>query len=248
MRLIPMLVLMTTVLLPLAVWPQSPSPSDTLKALLDEEWNYEMRTSPETATAYGDNRFNDRLSDFSPEFFAADVRKGQEFLAKFQAVSETGLSEQEQLNRSLMIRRLQDGIDGARFKPWEMQIDQFKGIHLSYGGLPTICPFNTVKDYENYIARLHQLPRVFDQVIANARQGMRDKLMPPKYLLEQVVPQARTVADNVSESNPFAHPVAKFPEGISLADQARLRKEVMAVVKDEIAPAYTRFAEFVQKD
>ncbi len=248
MRLIPTFVLMTTVLLPLAAWPQSPSPSSTLKALLDEEWDYEMRTSPETATAYGDNRFNDRLSDFSPEFFASDVRQDQDFLAKFQAVPEAGLSEQEQLNRSLMIRRLQDDIDGARFKPWEMQIDQFNGIHLSYGGLPTICPFDTVKDYENYIARLHQLPRVFEQVIANSRQGMRDKLMPPKYLLEQVVPQARTVANNVSESNPFAQPVTKFPEGISPADQARLRKEVMAAVKDEIAPAYTRFAEFVQKD
>lgn len=207
-----------------------------------------MRTSPETATAYGDNRFNGRLSDFSPEFFASDVRRNQEFLAKFQAIPEAGLAEQEQLNRSLMIRRLQDDIDGARFKPWEMQIDQFNGIHLSYGGLPTICPFDTVKDYENYVARLRQLPRVFDQVIANSRQGIRDHLMPPKYLLEQVVPQARTVANNVTESNPFAQPVAKFPVGISSSDQARLRKEVMAAVKDDIAPAYAKFADFVQKD
>lgn len=248
MRWIQIFVLMAGVMLPQAALPQAQSASASLKALLEEEWDYEMRTSPETATAYGDNRFNDRLSDFSPEFFASDVRQDQDFLAKFQAIPEAGLSEQDQLNRSLMIRRLQDDIDGARFKPWEMQIDQFNGIHLSYGGLPTICPFDTVKDYENYIARLHQLPRVFEQVIANSRQGMRDKLMPPKYLLEQVVPQARTVADNVTESNPFAAPVAKFPDGISAADQARLRKEVMAAVKDEIAPAYAKFAEFVQKD
>ncbi len=248
MRLIQILVPMATVFFSLAALPQSQSPSSSLKALLDEEWDYEMRTGPETATAYGDSRFNDRLSDFSPEFFASDVRKDQDFLAKFQAISEAGLSEQEKLNRSLMIRRLQNDIDGARFKPWEMQIDQFNGIHLSYGGLPSICPFATVRDYENYIARLHQLPRVFDQVIANSRQGMRDKLMPPKFLLEQVVPQARTVADDVSESNPFAQPIAKFPEGISPADQARLRKEVMAAVKDDIAPAYAKFADFVQKD
>src|SRR5512146_1884576 len=118
MRIIPIFVLMTTVLFPLMAWPQSPSPSSTLKALLDEEWDYEMRTSPETATAYGDNRFNDRLSDFAPEFFAGDVRKDQDFLAKCQAIPEAGLSEQEQLNRSLMIRRLRDDVEGARFKPW----------------------------------------------------------------------------------------------------------------------------------
>jgi len=198
MRGIWILLLLLSLGQPGVAFPQARSSSSTLKQLLDEEWDYQMRSSPEIATAYGDNRFNDRLSDFSPEFFARDVHQEQDFLTKFQAIPEAGLSEQEQLNRSLMIRRLQDEIDGARFKPWEMPIDQFNGIHLSYGGLPSVCPFATVRDYENYIARLRQLSRVFDQVIANARQGMREKLMPPKYLLEQVVPQARTVADNVS--------------------------------------------------
>lgn len=248
MRGIWILLLLLSLGQPGVAFPQARSSSSTLKQLLDEEWDYQMRSSPEIATAYGDNRFNDRLSDFSPEFFARDVHQEQDFLAKFQGIPEAGLSEQEQLNRSLMIRRLQDEIDGARFKPWEMPIDQFNGIHLSYGGLPSVCPFATVRDYENYIARLRQLSRVFDQVIANARQGMREKLMPPKYLLEQVVPQARTVADNVSPSNPFAQPVAKFPEGISPADQARLRNEVMAAVKDEVTPAYRKFAEFVEKE
>lgn len=230
------------------VFAQASSPSDSLKSLLDAEWDYEMRSSPETATDYGDNRFNDRLSDFSPEFFAAELRQQQEFLAKFQAVPESGLSEQEHLNRSLMIRRLQDHIDGAKFKPWEMPIDQFGGIHLLYGGLPSLCPFETVKDYDDYLARLHQLPRVFDQVIANARQGIRDGLMPPKDLLEQVVPQARSVAGNVTESNPFAQPVTKFPRNISASDRDRLRRAVMAAVRDEVAPAYARYADFVEKD
>lgn len=228
--------------------PPPQSASASLKSLLDEEWDYEMRTSPETATSYGDNRFNDRLSDFSPEFFASDVRQDREFLAKFRAIPEPGLSEQERLNRSLMIRRLKDDIEGAQFKPWETMIDQFNGVHLSYGGLPSLCPFQTVKDYENYLARLHQLPHVFDQVIANARQGMHDKLMQPKYLLEQVVPQARSVADNRGESNPFVQPVAKFPNGISAADQERLRREVLAAVRNEVAPAYAKYADFVEKE
>lgn len=227
---------------------QAPSPSASLRSLLDAEWDYEMRSSPETATDYGDNRFNDRLSDFSPQFFAAQLRQEQEFLAKFQAIPESALSEQERLNRTLMIRRLQDHIEGAKFKPWEMPIDQFGGIHLLYGGLPSLCPFQTVKDYEDYLARLHQLPRVFDQVIANARQGMRDGLMPPKDLLEQVVPQAHSVAGNLTESNPFAQPVTKFPQGISASDQDRLRRAVMAAVRDEVAPAYAKYADFVEKD
>jgi uncharacterized protein (DUF885 family) len=250
MRSIQVLLALLSFLLPSAVFAQvkTPSPSESLKVLLDQEWDYEMRSNPETATEYGDNRFNDRLSDLSAGFFAGNLRQNQDFLAKFEAIPETGLSEQERLNRSLMIGRLQDNIDGARFKPWEMPIDQFNGIHLMYAGLPTLCPFETVKDYENYLARLRQLPRVFDQAIANSRQGMRDRLMPPKYLLEQVVPQARSVADNATESNPFAQPVAKFPASIAAADQERLRKEVMAAVREDVVPAYAKFAEFVQKD
>ena len=175
-----------------------------LNSLLAEEWDYELRTSPETATFYGDTRFNDRLADFSPQFFAADLAQNKKFLAGFEAINATGLSEQDQLNRSLMIRRLRDDIEGAQFKPWEMLIDQFNGIHLSYASLPSTTSFATTKDYEDYLARLHQFPRLFEQIIANSRQGMRDGLMPPKFLLEQVVPQAQSVADDLSDKNPFA--------------------------------------------
>jgi len=230
---------------------QSPKPqlsAAKLHSLLAEEWDYELRTNPETATFYGDARFNDRLADFSPEFFAADLTQNRKFLADFEAIDPAALSEQDQLNRSLMIRRLRENIEGAQFKPWEMLIDQFNGIHLSYASLPSTTSFATVKDYEDYLSRLHQFPRLFDQIIANSRQGMRDGLMPPKFLLEQVVPQAQSVADDLSEKNPFAQPVAKFPPGISEADQERLRREIMAAVRNEVAPAYAKYARFVRDE
>ena len=168
--------------------PQSGASAAKLNSLLAEEWDYELRTSPEQATFYGDTRFNDRLSDYSPEFFATDLIQQKKFLAEFEAIGAAGLPEQDQLNRSLMIRRLRDNIEGAQFKPWEMLIDQFDGIHLFYAGLPSTTSFASVKDYEDYLSRLHQFPKLFDQIIANSRQGMRDGLMPPKFLLEQVVP------------------------------------------------------------
>ena len=71
-----------------------------------------------------------------------------------------------------MVRDLRQAIEGAKFNGWEMPVDQFNGVHLSYASMPTQMPFKTVKDYENYIARLHQLPRVFDQVTANMKLGL----------------------------------------------------------------------------
>ncbi len=228
--------------------PPGSSSGGRLAALLAEEWDYEMRTSPETATAYGDPRFNDRLSDVSPHFFASDVQEKKRFLAGFEAIPPNGLSEQDQLNRTLMIRRLREQIESATFKPWEMPIDQFGGVHLGLAQLPSVTIFAGPKDYQDYLARLRQVPGFFAQVIANARQGMRDGLMPPKFLLDQVVPQAQQIADNVTSSNPFAQPLTKFPAGMSQADQERFRREVMAAVRDQVAPAYARLARFVRDE
>jgi len=219
-----------------------------LHSLFDEEWQYELRTSPETATALGDNRYNDRLSDYSAEFHRKDVEETRKFLARFEAVPAAGLSEQDRLSRELMIRNLREQIEGAQFKSWEMSVTQNGGPQIELPDLITITPFNNAKDYENYIARLKQIPRVFDQVTANLRQGMKDRLMPPRFLLEKVAPQADEVASKNGESSPFFDPLKKFPDGISSADQDRLRRDALAVINDQIIPAYKRFADFMRND
>src|SRR5438067_13295760 len=84
-----------------------------LSALFDEQWQYEMRVNPEWATALGDNRYNDRLSDHSPEFFKADQEQIRKFLSRFEAINPSGLSQQDQLSRELMIRELRQQIEGA---------------------------------------------------------------------------------------------------------------------------------------
>jgi uncharacterized protein (DUF885 family) len=242
--------MLLTISLLLPAFAQTSQPSaKRLNALLTEEWDYEMRTNPETATSYGDFRFNDKLSDVSPAFYAADVQQKKKFLGEFEAIPEAGLSPDDQLNRTLMIRRLKQSIEGAQFKSWEMPIDQFGGAHLGYAQLPSVTPFATAKDYENYLARLHALPKLFDQVIANARQGMNDHLMPPKHLLEQVVPQAESIADNKTESNPFAMPVEKLAQSsMNAAEQKKFRGEIMAAVRDEVDPAYAKYAKFVRDE
>ena len=219
-----------------------------LNSLLQEEWEYTLKAYPELATHAGDNRYNDRLSDHSAEFYARELDHDKEALKRFETIDTTGFPEQERLNKILMVRSLREEIDGARYKPWEMPVTQFGGVHLGYASLASDTPFRSVKDYENYISRLHQLPRVFDQVVANMRLGMRDRLMPPKYLLEKVATQAQSIADDPIEKSPFAQPTVKFPKEIAEADQQRLRAAITTVIKDEVAPTYAKFAKFVQAE
>lgn len=217
-----------------------------LLSLFDEEWQYELRTSPEWATMLGDNRYNDRLSDNSPEFFRSDLEQRRGFLARFQAIDPTGFSRQDTLSRELMIRKLRQEIEGAQFKHWEMPVNQMGGLHLELPDMVIITPFNTVTDYDNYLARLHQIPHAFDQVSANMRQGMKDGLMPPRYLLEKVAAEADDIASKTGENSPFAKPVKDFPSSISSAEQKRLRNAILAAIGDQIVPSYQRFAAFVR--
>jgi len=219
-----------------------------LNRMLADEWEYTLRRQPELATHVGDNRYNDRLSDFADKAIAQDLEHARAALRGFEAVDTMGFPEQEKLNCALMIRRLRDGIENARFKNWEMPATQFGGIHLGYAALPFDSPFRGVKDYDDYLSRLHQIPRVLQQATEHMRQGLRDHLMPPKYLLEKVSSQAQHIADSSIEKSPFTDPLRKFPDSIGEADRKRLRESVEAAVRNEVAPAYAQFAKFVREE
>ena len=219
-----------------------------LNRLLADEWEYTLRTQPELATQVGDTRYNDRLSDFSDKAIAENVEHTRQALRRFEALDTTGFPEQERLNQSLMVRSLRESVESAQFKSWEMPATQFGGIHLGYASLAFDSPFRNVKDYEDYLARLRQIPRVLEQAAGHMRDGLRDHLMPPKYLLEKVATQAQQIADNPLDQSPFTGPLRKFPDSISEADRKRLRQGVEGTVKNEVAPAYARFAKFVRED
>jgi uncharacterized protein (DUF885 family) len=221
-----------------------------LNRLLADEWEYTLRTQPELATQVGDNRYNDRLSDFSDKAIADDLEHTRQALARFEAVNVdvAGFPEQEQLNQRLMVRSLRKALDSAQFKGWEMPATQFGGIHLGYASLAFDSPFRNVKDYEDYLSRLRQVPRALEQAMGHMRDGLRDHRMPPKYLLEKVSSQAQQIADDSLDQSPFTEPLRKFPDSISDAERKRLREEIESAVKNAVAPAYAKFAKFVRED
>jgi uncharacterized protein (DUF885 family) len=230
-----------------AVQESAESSHRQLLSLFDDVWQYEMRTTPEWSTMLGDTRYNDRLSDNSPEFFQSDLEQQKKFLHQFQSIDAFGLTHPDKLNLELMIRQLNQEIEGAQFRQWEMPVNQMAGIHLDLPDLVELTPLDTVNDYENYLARLRQIPHAFDQTMANMRQGMKDGLMPPRYLLEKVAAEAEDVANKAGDSS-FATPVKNFPASVPTADQKRLREAVLATISDQIVPTYRRFAAFVRDE
>jgi uncharacterized protein (DUF885 family) len=219
-----------------------------LNDALDEQWEYSLRTNPEYASLIGDKRYNDQISDVSAEAVKRDLDETRRFLAKFQAIDTTGFPEQEVLNKRLMVRNLEETLDGERFKDWEMPVNQMGGIHIDVPRLPGLLQFQTAKDYRDYISRLHKWPASFDQTIALMRAGIADHLMPPKFLIEKVSEQAKRVADSPIKDSPFALPLQHFPDSVSESDRQAIRKDLESAVQNEMLPAYRRFETFVRTE
>jgi uncharacterized protein (DUF885 family) len=213
-------------------------------ALFEEQYQSDLRNFPERATAFGDLRYNDRLAEWSLAALSERHKADQDFLARLEAIPTSGFSEQDQLSHDLLIRVLGLRLADYDLKEYEMPINQFNGIHLSLADLPLSVPLESVKQYEDYIARLHQVPRVLNQTIEVLRVGMNDGLMPVRYLLEKIPVQVQGIID----ADPFLIPTKKFPATISAADQDRLTKQIADAINSDVIPAYRHFADFVRTD
>jgi|ERR1700733_1832601 len=219
-----------------------------LNDLLAEQWEYRLRASPIFASTIGDKRWNDQLDDRSQEAIDKNLQETQKFLTRFEAIDASDLPEQEALNKVLMVRDLRMQLEGARFKPWEMPVDQENGIHLELPDLVNVLSFESTKDFDDYIARLKQIPRLLDQTTIQMHKGMNDKLMPPRFLLEKAAAQCSAIASQPPQQSPFAQPFLNFPAGISETEQKRLRDSGIAAIKQSVLPAYARFAAFIRDD
>ncbi|HUP60415.1 MAG TPA: DUF885 domain-containing protein [Thermoanaerobaculia bacterium] len=219
-----------------------------LADLIDEQWEYTMKNSPEFASILGDKRYNDQVSDVSAAAVRKELTGTKKFLARFEAIGTTAFSEQERLNRDLMVKGLREDIEGSKFKGWQMPVNQMNGIHLGAAQLPSSLPFQTVKDYDDYVVRLGKFPKILDDTIANMRMGLAAKLMPPKFLLEKVADQAAGIANTPADKSPFARPLEKFPAGFSDADKERIRAAVLAGIERSVIPAYQKFTAFVRDE
>ena len=213
-------------------------------ALFEEQYESDLRNFPERATSFGDYRYNDKLADYSLAAIAQRNETNRAFLARLQATPTTGFSDQDQLSHDLLIRVLQQRIADFDLKEYEMPVNQQSGIHTSLADLPLSVPFDSVKHYEDYIARLHQIPRVLSQTTEVLRAGMKDNLMPVRFLMEKLPGQCQGIMD----ANPFLTPTKKYPAEISPEDQKRLTQEITAAIEKDVFPAYKAFASFVSTE
>jgi len=219
---------------------------DAMNAYFQQYWDAYLEHAPEFASEIGDKRFNDKISDYSVKAVNDWLEQEQNFLMKLGAIDTKGFTDSEKMSDEILLTELADDVEGSEFKPWEMPVTQMGGIYATYPQLVAELSFKEVKDYDDWIARLKQIPTAFGQVTENMEIGMEDKRVPPKYLLEKALEQVKQLANQKPEDSPLAMPLKKFPASIAQADQDRIRTEMLDVIAKKDLPAYQRFARFME--
>ncbi|MGA9669220.1 MAG: DUF885 domain-containing protein [Terracidiphilus sp.] len=217
-----------------------------VNAIFKDYWEDRLKHSPEMASRLGDKRYNDQISDYSVKAYNETLEREQNLLMRLSAIDTAGLTDQEKTSRELLLRRFADDVEAADFKEWEMPVNQMGGIQTTYPQLVAALSFNEVKDYDDWIARLHAIPHAFEQVTANMSIGMEDHRVPPKFLLAKVLEQVNKMAAQKPEDSPLALPLKKFPATIKPAEQERIKAEMLDAIQKEVLPAYLRFGRFLE--
>ena len=223
-----------------------------LNALYEQYWEESLKLNPLRATFQGDPRYNDQLPNFlSAEFREQSLRFTRDWLQKIEAVGAEGLSGQDLLSYQIFVRDARNEIEGSHFPDWMQPINQFYNIAstvVQLGSGSGAQPFKTVQDYDNWQRRASRFPVLFDQAIANMREGIDAGVVQPRALMEKVVPQLDALIKPKAEDTLFWGPITKLPESFSAADKQRITNDYRQLIEGELLPAYRELRQFIVDD
>lgn len=218
-----------------------------LRALFAHEWDYRMEQSPEWASRLGDRRWNDRWENISRDAIDRRHEHTGAALADLRKIDRRRLSPADQLNYDLFERQYETALEEYRYQGYLLPINQMEGIQTA-DDLASALRFETVKDYEDWIGRIHGIPMYLSQTTDLMREGMAKRVVQPRITMERVPAQIDKQIVDTPERSPFYKPFRQFPDSISTADRRRLEKSAREIIAAGVIPAYRKFGDFVANE
>jgi uncharacterized protein (DUF885 family) len=221
--------------------------SSDFTTLLDEHWEWRMANSPVMASRLGDRRYNDQWPDDSLAAILKRHEDTREFLTRIYAIDRDALSTEDQLNHELLRRQLQNDVDAHKFNNHLMPFSHRGGIQ-NPENVANQLRLVTVKDYEDWLARIEQLDDVIDQRIKLAEAGRKLGLVPPRILLQRIPDQLALQVVEYAGDSPLFAVFEDLPESFSAADRERLRAAATDALEDEVLPAYQKLDRYFNEE
>jgi uncharacterized protein (DUF885 family) len=237
----------------------APTESAEDKALLQlfhDSDEASLKRNPISAMFRGDLRYADRLGDYiSDAYFDGERKAGEADLAGLSKIDRSRLNSTDQIAYDVFKWQTELGLKGLQPDLLVLSavrpIDHFSGFHTFYPGFASgqgAAPFKTPADYENNLKRHREYIAMLDAAIGRFRQGMTMGVVQPKLVVNNVIDQLNLQIQQGIEGSTFYGPVTAFPDGIAPVDQARLKTEYAAMIRDGIIPAYIRLRDFLKND
>jgi uncharacterized protein (DUF885 family) len=221
------------------------SQNDNLHKLFSDYYEFQLREDPGQATFIGRTEYNDRWDDPSPEHQRQFRKLLQELLGRLQAIPEKSLTGQDRLSYRLLDWQLRDQIESQDTISTFYSVNQLIGGHLNIFSAMAIAPANTVKDYENQIARLRALPRWVDQTIAASNQAIAEKKLQPRLVANREAVQLDLEMVSEPLQSPLLKAFTKFPDSITSVEQERLRASAVDAYSQAFLPAWHKLRNYV---
>ncbi|HSN17578.1 MAG TPA: DUF885 domain-containing protein [Gammaproteobacteria bacterium] len=222
----------------------SMSAGTALHALFDREWERNMRENPLYASDLGDYRYNDKWPDASLTAIAKYHAEDQQALADLLKIDRSALSPQDQVSYDLFKWQAKDSDDSYRFHEYLFPLNQLGGIQ-TIGDIATqSLRFETVKDYQDWLTRLKTFTPYMDQTIALLQQGVDEKRVLPKVVVDRIPQQiAANIIDDVTKS-PFYAPFLKKPDFVDDQAWGQMQSEARQSITDVEMPAFRKLQDF----
>ncbi len=213
--------------------------------LYQDYWEFTLKENPTFATYLGDHRYDNWLEDVSSEAYEKRIDRFGKYLAELKGFKKP-TSGEDRLNYDLFKRELSLQIDGAKYHPYLLSMTQQTGPHIDLPQLTTYHPFNILQDYVNYVSRLTQFRRVFDQTIANLKTGIEKKTVQTRSVVEKIIPQLEAQIVSSPDKSELYKPINRIPPEISGVEGHRMAGDVSEAIQNYVVPAYTKLLKFVR--
>ena len=229
-------------------------PNKDLNGLFTQYWDKQSRLDPLAATGQGDSRFNDILPNDQTQAWRDTLGAFyQNYLGRLDKYDRHALDDNDKISYDIFQYEMRQRLAGLKLNTWMLPFQQFWGLPLTlgqYGSGQGNQPFKTVKDYDNWLGRVHGYPLWADSAIGNFRRGMRAGVVLPKTLVTKMIPQMR--GQDIVVTDPaqslFYGPIKMLPKGFSAADKKRITEAYRKAIMTELVPTYQKLGNFLEKE
>jgi uncharacterized protein (DUF885 family) len=189
-----------------------------------------------------------RMPDVGPEAQARRLAVWDGVLRQLEGIDPATLSPADRIDYAVYRSQVENLAASIRFRDYEMPFNADSSFWANLAFMAR-RPVRDAAAYRNYIARVNDVPRYFDQQIANMRAGLARGFSVPKAVLAGRDASIANVANlTAPEKSALWKPFEKMPASIPAAEQEQLRSAARTAIRDRLIPSYAKLLTFFRSD